>query len=413
MKHKFTTINTIVTHVHPHLDEYLAEWLLRTFGGNQVRFAHDITYGYIPTTTDAIACGYTDTVFLGVCGGPFDDHGERHQKSCTELVTEYLDIQDMPALKVLIRVVSGKDKGTRNHSSNPYTLPRMINLLHRYGLQTAVYADGDEYDSTLQLESDIRDWVFAFFGAVYCSEMQVLNQVKAQFAGMRNNEERVHLVKESFRKQVRTWVHLSIPACAKLMQEDEHLWRAFPDVVIQKQNEAFQRARAVAESLIEVVETARFGCVRTLMIDGSGGEYSSCEIEFDVACRSAGADLVLVRNSVGNTFLCANNKFLGNLQDLIIAIRQEESKKRGITLSPEQLSAQGTVSALPQWHVHEMIEPEARFRRIYNGSITRPDVEPTILSFGELRTLVQGFLTQGVPIPSQAFLTSIGVRMSA
>jgi hypothetical protein len=100
--------------------------------------------------------------------------------------------------------------------------------------------------------------------------------------------------------------------------------------------------------------------------------------EMQKVARSLGANVVLVRNSLGNVQILTSayrgRKF--RLAALAAFLRLEEMKKRGIEpryMDFNYLSQVGTIPECPYWYLHENEE------MLLNGSESRRGVQPSML----------------------------------
>jgi len=77
--------------------------------------------------------------------------------------------------------------------------------------------------------------------------------------------------------------------------------------------------------------------------------------------------------------------FRGPLDETVAILRHAELKKRGnaVECSHEHLMSDGTIPEVPNINYHR------NGNQIFNGSLTHPDVEPTLLGFEEIWELVQ------------------------
>jgi len=96
-------IHTILTHTRPHVDELLAIWLLRFFGGSIFQGIQNakiefITNGMLPKSETAESLLEKGTLCIGVGGGMFDEHAtansdRKDMATATSLVSEHLKLE--------------------------------------------------------------------------------------------------------------------------------------------------------------------------------------------------------------------------------------------------------------------------------------------------------------------------------
>lgn len=79
-------MNTLITHINPHLDDIFAIWLLKKFDPKYSDFEAD----FISATHDKGGEETEDRVFVGTGGGRFDEHKEGLHTCAGSLVFDYL-----------------------------------------------------------------------------------------------------------------------------------------------------------------------------------------------------------------------------------------------------------------------------------------------------------------------------------
>lgn len=370
-------IKKIVTHLAPHLDELFAEKLMKKFGTSFVHVLSSVQHEEICVAVEdvnSISKNNPSWLCLGIGGGPFDDHGSKSKKSASLLVAEYLGIEHDPRLLVLLELVTRHDK-EKSSSSDQFTLPRAINFMHRYGYESKA----------------IREWVEKGLDGLIDSEALLLEEIKGEISKMASREAFQAELKERFLGRERKWEHFNLTEISKTLGEEGGDWLKFAESTFEKQRLAFRQALKVSEQSVERIQT-KFGPVRILSIDASHGKHQDYEIEFDSCSRhmKVRADLVIVRNSLGHTLVAANNNFRGNLAGFVKNLRTTEAAKRGLDLPEQFLIVEGSIplEGLTSWYVHEGIG----YRRIYNGTTTRPIVDLSELSFDEIKDLLVEWL---------------------
>lgn len=327
---------------------------------------------------DSLSKENPDWLCLGIGGGPFDDHGQKARKSASLLVSEYLTIATDPRLIVLVELVTRHDK-EKSKSPDQFTLPRAINFMHRYGYSP----------------KSIREWVEQGLRGLIDSEALLLEEIKLEIGRMDSREAFQTELKARFMKKTRNWENFNLIVISETLGESGKAWLLFADGAFEKQKLAFRQALSLAEKSIERIQT-KFGPIRVMSINASGESHSEYEIELDAASRHAKvrADLVLVQNSLGHTLVAINDGFRGNLAGFVKLLRTAEAKKRNLpAVLPKYLLVEGSVpvEGLTSWYVHEGIG----YRRIYNGTTTRPVVDYSELSFEEKKSLLLEWLEVG------------------
>lgn len=97
------------------------------------------------------------------------------------------------------------------------------------------------------------------------------------------------------------------------------------------------------------------------------------------------AAVTIQKNSKGNVQIFTNKRFFLNMSEVALIIRIEEQRLKGkiVTDDPEYLSREGTVEEAEEWYFHPGLQA------LLNGSLTKPDVEPTRIRLDQIRHLVK------------------------
>lgn len=147
---------------------------------------------------------------------------------------------------------------------------------------------------------------------------------------------------------------------------------------------------------MEFKEEARISTVPNPKEDGEPRVICAIESDEPAIDRYArskhGCDAaaVIVKNSKGQVQIYANKKKGVYLDDAAVMIRLAEQRKAGQikTSDWKVLAAEGNkIEGAEAWYYH----PEGRF--LLNGSLTAPNVPPTLLSLNEIMDLVRIALT--------------------
>lgn len=97
-------VKKIILHREPHFDDLLAAVLLALFGGEK-HLCSPQTVSVVtvedrgPMDNERLLAGRT--IAIGTGGGPLDDHGDPKKRTASQLVVEYLGIQDKVPQRVL------------------------------------------------------------------------------------------------------------------------------------------------------------------------------------------------------------------------------------------------------------------------------------------------------------------------
>ncbi len=139
-----TEVNTIVTHLRPHIDEIVAIVLLRNYGEEKfpgIKKAKIAFWNAGTTNTENKSWKQhhrEGKILIGVGGSCFDEHPsaatERKEGHCAAtLVAEYLGISKLPELEQLLRYTLVNDTKGGN---NPFDLAALINLMNKRWFDT-------------------------------------------------------------------------------------------------------------------------------------------------------------------------------------------------------------------------------------------------------------------------------------
>ncbi len=385
-------VRVIVTHLHPHLDELFAIFLVKIFGAHHFKLTSDVSYGYISTGVPSdLFSKYPDHLPLGVGHGEYDDHGPNKNKefSCCELVARKLGISKNYDLFKLLEAISHQDKNLSKHSLGK-TFPMVINYLHRYGQGNYLF-------------SDIQQWVDEAITALMASERYFWDRVVLDV----NTDETIPSSNKSteinrrFLQTERPWFYLTFESIKALIPEERRQqWSEFPQLAMERQQVAFDKARrftTVNNHIFTIPSLV--GEIKLVAIDGTANDlYNDCILEFNAASRlpEIGAGMTLIRDNFGHTLIAANKTFPGNLKTFVMRLRCAEAYKRRLVLDAkvvEQLGDEGTVSPIDSWFVHE----GTNYMRIYSGSTTRPDIDLSVLTMSEILGLLVDWLSNVPP----------------
>lgn len=339
-------INRIVTHFRPHADELIALMFLKNFTEGEEKFPgvqkakiEFLTTGKLPegkTYKD-----FPDTIFLGVGGGPFDEHESESQERsegevCATLVAKALGIESKPELQGILKVVRDEDlSGAKEKDS----LSVMIKFLHS--------CFKDDYEK-------IYKWSETSYMA------HIRNFTKIGENKLFTLEETKKILKEENFSGVDEWI--SIIDTAQKYQNDEY----------QKALKEFD------EKAIKEVVTA---------YDGKPVSFSFIESdneEMSKAARSRMSQLIVQKNSRGNVFIFTYRKRNLDLSSVIVLLRLAEQHFAGEVKikDTKTLSQIGIIENIP-WYLFYTKDS------IYNGSLTTKDIPPTKIPNNKLISIIK------------------------
>lgn len=350
-------INKIVTHFRPHADELIALMLLKNFPEGETKFPGVKNAKIEFLTTGKLPDGQTykdfpDTIFLGVGGGPFDEHESAGQERaegevCATLVASALGIEKKPELQGILRVVRDEDlSGAKEKDS----LSVMIKFLHS--------CFKDDYEL-------IYKW----------SEISYMAHIR-NFKETGENklftlEETKKILKEENSSEFNEWI--STIETAQKYQNDEY----------QKALAEFD-AKAIKKQLIAY--------------DGKPVSFSYIESdseEISKAARSRMSQLIVQKNSRGNVSIFTYRKRNLDLTSVAILLRLAEQHFAGDmkVTDTKMLSQIGTVGDI-SWYLFYTKDS------IYNGSLTTKDIPPTKIPIKKLISIVEEGITKNFTVPA-------------
>jgi hypothetical protein len=334
-------INKIVTHFRPHADELIALMFLKNFPEGEAQFPGIRNAKIEFLSTGKLPEGKTyrdfpDTVFLGVGGGPFDEHetdGQERSEGevCATLVAKALGIENKPELKGILDIVKDEDL---NGAKEKDSLSVMIKFLHS--------CFKEDYET-------IYRW----------SELAYL----------------AHIGLDSI---VRPFTLESARVLLK-DHKDFLWWNEVIEKALKYQDEEYQKAlkefdeKALKESIVAY--------------DGKQVVFSFIESdneEMGKAARSRMSQLIVQRNSRGNVFIFTYRKRNLDLTFVLVLLRLAEQHFNGEiqVKDTETLSQTGNVADIP-WYLFYTKDS------IFNGSLTTKDVPPTKIPKEKLISIIK------------------------
>lgn len=166
--------DTIVTHERPHLDEYLAIFLLRKFGEekfpgiSETKIIYWNSGGQVPDARSANDYEKEGALLVGIGGGRFDEHptvdGECKEGECAAtLVAKALGIADDPSLEKILKFAVNNDLKAAAH---PFDLAYVAKVMHQ------------QYPNNPEI---VMDWVMTGLEAKYHEQASFFNETKKEF----------------------------------------------------------------------------------------------------------------------------------------------------------------------------------------------------------------------------------------
>ncbi len=173
------TIQWVIrTHLKPHLDEFLAIWLLIMFGEIKFPGIRNALVEFAETNVtekhpdelekDGIVC-------IGIGGGKFDEHaplmGERKKsESASSLVMKYLGIADDPALRDFSKFVTDRDSKI---TGSKYDLSGLVKIA---------------YHRKATDDMKVWEWVMFALEAIYDDSLEFFGPAMQDFAKAQQTE---------------------------------------------------------------------------------------------------------------------------------------------------------------------------------------------------------------------------------
>lgn len=333
-------INRIVTHFRPHADELIAIILFKNFPEGEEKFEGVSNAKIEFLSTGKLPEGKTykdfpDTIFLGVGGGPFDEHEtELKERSegevCATLVAKALGLENRSELQAILDIVKKEDlDGAKEKDS----LSVMIKFLHS--------CFKDDYET-------IYKW--------------------AEMAYM------AHIGREVERA-------FTLESARELLKEhrDFSWWEDTIQKALKYQDEEYKKAlkefdeKAIKEKILGYDQKP----IQFSFIESDNEEMGK-------AARTRMSQLIVQRNSRGNVFIFTYRKRNLDLTSVAILLRLAEQHFSGEikVKDTEILSQTGNIADIP-WYLFYTRDS------IFNGSLTTKDVLPTKIPKEKLISIIK------------------------
>jgi hypothetical protein len=363
-------ITQIVTHEFPHLDELLALFLVREYG----RHRFDVTGAKLATFTTGqwpkgqSASQHPEDLFIGCGESPFDEHGKQGYTCSARLMADYLAVGRERCFEQLLGAVQDEDRhgarGVKNH--------------------IAMVVKGMTFHSNVESEV-VYEWLKPLFTSIVCFENESWEKITKDVEALKLTDKKAEWgeKKSRFAKLERPWLPLSLENCSKVIAQmiDEKFakkeWLAKGLGVIDAKQRHFEEALEVVSAGKTVEFESYRGHVKMLVVESDNTQIGP-------ASRKMGFDMFIQRNSSGNVIIMTDTRRNIWLNNVAALIRAEEAKSHGVDVSKLKLSAEGTLKAVPNWHLHEGVPGQ-----LYNGTLTASAVEPTAIGLDRLVELVK------------------------
>ncbi len=338
-------ITKIITHNRPHADELVALMLLKKFPEGEEKLPGVSTAkveflgaGKLPNNKTYL--DFPDTVFLGVGGGPFDEHAtaDKERESgevCATLVAKYLGIENKPELQGILNIIKEEDLAPAKDKDS---LSIGIKFLH----------------SCFKLDSEkIYRWAEIAYMAHIRFFLERGEICPFTVAGTEGILE-------------------------ELKSEDLGFWK---DMIV--------KARKYQDDQYQSALREFDGAVKERFI-GSDGQpidmavVTSDNEEINKAFRSKRAQLIIQFSSRGNVAIFTYQKRGLDLTNSIILLRMAEQFYRWGEIKIKDkniLGGEGAIDDIP-WYLFHTKDSA------FNGSLTTTDITPTMIPYNKVVDLV-------------------------
>ncbi|MSU54685.1 MAG: hypothetical protein EXS48_02550 [Candidatus Staskawiczbacteria bacterium] len=350
-------VKSIMMHDHPHLDEILAEIVLRRKGEKhfpgigKARVEFDGTGGQTFVGLDVEELLKKDGILLlGIGRSMFDEHpgpnNEGKRGECTStLVAKYLGVQDEPVLKEILEFSRLADTKGKSH---PLDLASIVKSMH------------SEYPS-----AQVADWVELGIDALLkngeCLAGADRLDLSVLLKAMSMNYWRQHY---------------------RVVE-----WLAKATTAMIRQQERFVIAQKIVHAT-PMEEIPWHSGKKIKMIT-----TTTDNTEFNKAARAAGAVIIIQHNEKGQVKIFTNKALAPKLDDVVRMVRLEEQETLDNvqTTNWQDLAREGSVLGADMWY----FQTEAN--NLFNGTISHPDAEPTKIPLPMIQKIVR------IAVDQQAF----------
>ena len=392
-------IETVVTHHGVHDDELWSLWMARRFGatkfpgieaakldlmdaGLHLKGGQDGAYW--------LEKGY---LFLGLGGGPFDEHqlkATTRERHCTAtLMAAYLNLNTNPAIQEILRAAVRAD---RKGQKLPFELASLVKSWHGAGYPTgkvvslfmraadAIYKrlDGGPRPQANEpsFNSVVRDWIIKKFNTRgYRLPKFDTAQDSAEFFQKSGDEGLMRILDFANRKDMG----------AKQVFDLEGIYEA---ICAMQPGTQFARQFVYESLTAKYAEQERFVAaydyVREHMayVPDTPWPVAIVRTDNDQANRAArvhSPELQVLIQVMSTRQVRIFGQRAVDLEPVAARLRDAERKKACKKSFPfYQLTAEGTMPEVPEWHWFK------EGNTLLNGSLTAPGVRPTRLSEREV-----------------------------
>ncbi len=370
---------TIVTTSDPNMDKLLALWILLYFGRGEHTLAADYAYEVYEQGV-FLPENFPHKVYIDCGGGEFDGHGDNAEFCAAMLVARELGVDQDPRIKHIIDVVQHQDKEGRGKKRREIAT-----------LISHAYMVGRSFEG-------VRDWSFQLFDALYAYNVKLMSQGADPIEAWSGHQ------------------RLLTTDVGSIFEDPDEgaAWVEHGETLVQHVLQMQKDAESIAHRDARVHYCDRPGSRNPLRILTMNSNSPFC---LSATIYGKMGDIFISRLlDKGTTMIKipprASAALNIDLYDVIARLRFAELQKRtfielqGVTDSSdpdeklrledvqpfdpsEDLHIQGTHQMVPQWHLHEGMG----FLNIYNRTLQRLDVDPTVLTNNEIIAVITDALT--------------------
>jgi len=338
--------NKIVTHFRPHADELIALMFLKNFRNGEEKFPgvknakiEFLSSGKLPngqTYKD-----FPDTIFLGVGGGPFDEHAGADQERaegevCATMVAKYLGLDSKPELQGILNIVKDEDlSGAKEKDS----LSVIVKFLH------SCFKENYEL-------------IYKWSEIAYMAHINnFLNKGSSKLFTLSDTKK---ILEATNHPEFAWWVETASKAHE---YQDSEYKKALEEYKIKAKVERFIASDGLPVDMAVI---------------------SSDSEEMNRAARSNKMQLIVQFNGRGNVAIFTYRKRNLNLTKSFVLLRMAEQHYRGrIMIKDEKiLGEEGTIEDIP-WYLFHTRDMG------FNGSLTTSEIEPTRIPHNKISELVK------------------------
>jgi len=426
-------INKIITHLEPHIDEFTAAELARRFGQhvwNMIKAKFSTKDGSVKLVSRK------DWLIIGIGEGEFDEHGygKDTKPCCADLMAQHLGIQDDPKVALLLGKVRN---GDRKNNSTPLDLGQCVRMLNHLGwsadridkwLQvfwTCYFNDRTVIKGTCHEEAEncivfpvndanARQWVRE--GIIY--DAWLPRAKKAWLKRQKKNKVQTadldSIFAETVSKLRKDLLNINrsefgerlfnLLQCSALIAayhpDDENIVCEWVEPIfwacLKFQEDFISGIPIIKQSRPRVIKPyprcAPYEIIQVLGINRQQNKLANRRLASVAGYLNRNLDILILQQPTGNVQIMILRQHRYYLMPMIArAIRLEEMIAQGIdpdeiSLDFEHLAIPGRNGDAGQWYMP--INDAGEGYALFNGSLTIPNVSPTLVFFDRIMEIV-------------------------